>query len=217
MIFFWWIPGPRAVWIYRVVISLIWSYLTLFVIVGFFQYRVYNSTDFFFVRPLFTQLPLLLINPSFQRPTPYWCWISGSDAERIVGEYLWLWIAALLSILLYTLLFFRLRGNIQVDPLNWKRIHVRLHPDSYFQPTAVSREAMGVIWYPICHTILILPLSIVRWITFHPLGKNAPEIPFPFIAMANTIFTLSGVVSVVLIMFTRRNLLLLGPNRGVVN
>lgn len=84
------------------------------------------------------------------------------------------------------------------------------------KPTAASREAMAVIWYPISYTILVLPLSIVRWMTFHP-PKNIPDMPFVYTAAANTIFGLSGVVSVVLIMFTRPNLLLLGQNRGVVN
>jgi len=161
--------------------------------------------------------PPCLLSPCFQSPSPYWCWISGGDAERLVGEYAWLWVAACSSIFLYTVLFFRLRGNIQVDPRDWKRIHVRLHPDTPFQPTAATREAMAVIWYPICYTFLVLPLSIVRWMTFHPSGKGGSEPPFVFTAIAITVFALSGVVSVVLIMLTRRNLLLLGPNRGVVN
>jgi len=157
--------------------------------------------------------PCLLI-PSFQSPSPYWCWISGGDAERLVGEYAWLWLAGCSSGFLYTLLFFRLRGNIQVDPRDWKRIHVRLRPDSPVQSTTATREAMAVILYPICYIFLIIPLSIVRWMTFHPSGK---EPHFGLTAFAITVFALSGVVSVVLIMLTRRNLLLLGPNRGVVN
>ena len=76
---------------------------------------------------------------------------------------------------------------------------------------------MAVIWYPISYTILVLPLSIVRWMTFHPPEEKAPDTPFVFTAVAITIFGLSGVVSVVLVMSTRSNLLLLGPNRGVVN
>ena len=66
------------------------------------------------------KLSLLPINSPFQAPVPYWCWISGGDLERIMGEYLWLGIGVLVSVVLYTLLFFRLRGNIQVDPQNWK-------------------------------------------------------------------------------------------------
>jgi hypothetical protein len=172
-------------------------------------------------------LPCLLITSS-QSPTPYWCWISGGfDAERIAGEYFWLWTAALSSIFLYTLLFFRLRGNIQVDPQNWKRIRIRLHPHSLpdefsflnapAPSTAAGREAMAMIWYPICYTVLVLPLSIARWCAFHPPKTKPDEMPFAVTAVVIAMFGLSGVVNVVLIMLTRRNLLLFGQRRGVVN
>ena len=164
--------------------------------------------------PLPTSLP-------FQSPTPYWCWIGGAfDAERIAGEYFWLWTAALSSIFFYTLLFFRLRGNIQVDPQDWKRIRVRLHPSSHVLDapfTGTCREAMAMIWYPICYTILVLPLSIVRWRTFRAPGQQQLQTPFAVTAVVITIFGLSGVVNVVLIMLTRRNLLLFGQRRGVVS
>jgi hypothetical protein len=151
----------------------------------------------------------------FQSPVPYWCWIIGGDLERIMGEYLWLGIAALSSIVFYTLLFFLLRGNIQVDPQNWKHIHVQLHRDSHTKPTVASREVMGVvIWYPICYSIVVVPLFVVRWITFHP--PSGFDMPFIATALVITLFGFSGVVSVVLILLTRRDLLLLGPSRGVV-
>jgi hypothetical protein len=159
--------------------------------------------------------PLLPINSLFQSPTPYWCWISGGDAERIMGEYLWLIIAALSSIVLYTLLFFRLRGNIQVDPHNWKDIHIQPRQDSHTQPTVASRQAMGVvIWYPICYSIVVVPLTVVRWMYFHP--PRGHVMPFPATAAVIILFGFSGAVSVVLVLLTRRDLLLLGPSRGVV-
>jgi hypothetical protein len=54
VVFFRWIPSPRSVWIYRVVIALIWSYPTLFVIIGSFTHRAHNAIepDVLFVRPL---------------------------------------------------------------------------------------------------------------------------------------------------------------------
>jgi len=153
--------------------------------------------------------------PSFQSPVPYWCWISAGDVEQIFGEYFWLWIAMASSATLYTLLFFRLRGNIQVDPQNWKRIRVKLHPDSHMQPSAASREAMAMIWYPICYTILVIPLSFMRWVALRHPEHSESELGFAVFAI--TTFALSGLVNVVLILLTRRNLLLLGPNRGIVN
>jgi len=36
-----------------------------------------------------------LLIPSLKSPSPYWCWISGSNTDQIVGEYLWLWLVML--------------------------------------------------------------------------------------------------------------------------
>lgn len=195
------------------------------------MHRGNNPADprVFFVRPfLSTNLHLFSLVSPFQSPTPYWCWIGGGfDVERILGEYLWLWTAALSSIFFYTLLFFRLRGNIHVDPQDWKRIRVRLQPSSHFHfdtpsfldvPSAAAyREAMTMIWYPICYTILVLPLSIVRWRTFRTPANLNLQTPFAVTAVVVTIFGLSGVANVVLITLTRRNLLLFGQRRGVVS
>jgi hypothetical protein len=74
-----------------------------------------------------------------------------------------------------------------------------------------------MIWYPICYTILVLPLSIVRWRTFRPPEHQKLQTPFAVTAVVVTIFGLSGVVNVALIMLTRRNLLLFGQRRGVVS
>ena len=136
-----------------------------------------------------------------------------------MAEYLWIFIALLTSIVLYALLFFRLRGNIHVDPQNWKHIRVQLRRDSHTKPSVVGREAMSVvIWYPICYSIIVLPLVVVRWMTFvPPKGRTASDINFATSIMAITFFGFSGVVSVILILLTRRDLLLLGPSRGVVN
>ena len=122
----------------------------------------------------------------------------------------------LASIVLYTLLFFRLRGNIHVDPQNWKRIRIRLHRDPHTKPSLAGREAMGVvIWYPICYSITVVPMIVVRWLSFHPI--IGVPIPFEVTAFVITLFGFSGVFSVMLILLTRRDLLLLGSSRGLVN
>lgn len=62
-------------------------------------------------------------------PIPrFWCWIGPHYLlERIFGEYFWLWFAAFVNILLYPFLYFTLRGNIDVDPTNWRRVSASLH------------------------------------------------------------------------------------------
>jgi hypothetical protein len=74
-----------------------------------------------------------------------------------------------------------------------------------------------MIWYPICYTILVLPLSIVRWRTFRSPAHLKLQTPFAVTAVVVTIFGLSGVVNVALVTLTRRNLLLFGQRRGVVS
>jgi len=45
-------------------------------------------------------------------PTPYWCWVGHQHlASQLAGEYLWLWIAGLASIVLYVPLYFIVRSG----------------------------------------------------------------------------------------------------------
>lgn len=110
-VFFRWQPSrwPRL-WI--VVITFIWTFILLFVVLGYAVHKSqYSKPDG---------------NPYFA-PTPFWCWISSKYMiERIFGEYFWLWSSAVLNIILYPFLFFTLRGNIDVDPGNWRRVSLSL-------------------------------------------------------------------------------------------
>ena len=221
VIFFRWSPSPRSSWIWKVGISFIWLYVSIYAIAGYAAHHRENGPT----------------PDAFYTPTPYWCWISNDfNAERITAEYLWLWFAAFSSIILYTFLFFRVRGNITVDPHDWRRVRFKWKRwqagddgggDGYFDGPGrgarggeagktAAREAMSMIWYPLTYTVLVLPLSIVRWSTFRPIGQAEPHVPFPLTSVVVTVFGLSGIANVVLILFTRKNLLLFGQ-RGVVN
>jgi hypothetical protein len=112
VLFFGWIPGPRASWIWKIYIGFIWLYVSLFALIAYGKYHHASNSD-------------ATMNDFFA-PTPYWCWISsGFNPERIAGEYFWLWLAAFSSIALYMLLYFRVRGNIRVDPLKWWRVGLK--------------------------------------------------------------------------------------------
>jgi len=40
------------------------------------------------------------LDKNYEAPTPYWCWVGPKyKMERLAGEYLWLWIALLASVL----------------------------------------------------------------------------------------------------------------------
>ncbi|KAG9120676.1 hypothetical protein FRC07_003755 [Ceratobasidium sp. 392] len=171
-------------------------------------------------------------NDSFYAPTPYWCWISQNYTdERLAGEYVWLWFAGFGNLLLYIPLFFILRGNIVWDEdegwrsLTWKRLSLRSYRsrDGLVGPndteSALSRKDNSgnpkqFLWYPFAYTIVVLPMSIVRWITFNDKGEPSPAASTAT-AVAVSIFNLSGVINVILILATRTNVLLFG-SRGVI-
>lgn len=56
------------------------------------------------------------------------CWISADIVPRLLGQYIWLWLTSFVSVILYLLLFFSLRGNVTVDPDKWWRIKFHKAP-----------------------------------------------------------------------------------------
>jgi hypothetical protein len=68
------------------------------------------------------------------------CWVGAKYLpERILGEYVWLWFTGLSSVVLYILLYFCIRGNIEVDNHKWWRIHFRRR--RLAAPSAVAKDA----------------------------------------------------------------------------
>ncbi|KAG8857234.1 hypothetical protein FRB96_005909 [Tulasnella sp. 330] len=221
-VFFRWHPArqPRL-WMF--VVALIWMYSGFFVILGYTLHtgrRKVNGTPYF-------------------GPTPFWCWIGPSYLwERIFGEYFWLWFCALVNVVAYPFLFFTLRGNIEVDPTNWRRIRFRrrggdgifgqvISPGRTSRPISKdeesvrilkmrNKEAMKMFWYPLSYTILVLPLSITRWSTFRSKDQSATPVKDMSIVTTSAVlfvFGLSGLVNVLLFLFTRPNLLLFNIRR----
>jgi hypothetical protein len=62
--------------------------------------------------------------------------------------------------------------------------------------------------YPFVYSILVIPLSVVRWISFHQLAKGALHVPSAATLSVEVLFTLIGFVDVVLFFKTRRGILL---------
>jgi len=157
-------------------------------------------------------------NNEFYEPTPFWCWIGSQfTSARIIGQYGWLWLAAFVSLILYIPLYFRLRGNILVDPERWWRIRFR----KLSSPIEVTKgelpplppssdataQALNMLMYPACYMILVLPLSLTRWIGY-ALEVQGKELPFALAIIGLAVYGLSGIVNVALFMLTRPNLLL---------
>lgn len=134
----------------------------------------------------------------------YWCWITAEyDMARVSVDYLILFLSSFFSFILYSLVFFRLRGNIVVtgwhvrfrllekDESGWRG---RQHADSH-----ALRIAKQMILHPVAYTILFLPIAVLRLCEW-----TGRPVSFPVMMLCDSIFLLSGVVDVVLFCTIRR-------------
>ncbi|KAI9064117.1 hypothetical protein FKP32DRAFT_1591529 [Trametes sanguinea] len=132
----------------------------------------------------------------------YWCWIQDEyPSERITLDYMIMFISALLSFIMYTLVFFRLRGNVLLHGwrLSFRFRRGPTEPASKSVDTHAMNVAKGMLLYPVAYTILLLPIAISRFSEW--MGH---EVPFAVTIVCDAIFLLSGLVNVVLFLTTRR-------------
>jgi len=147
----------------------------------------------------------------FYGNTKYWCWITSAyTGERIGTEYLWLWIAAFVDIVLYVLLALVVKGFIVINgckiriPANEERVRQSWTSRRSSGKDVTSTVAIGLLFYPVVYTITVIPFAVVRWILFsNPDG----DVPFAATAFATMLFGLSGLFNVILYGFTRPGLL----------
>jgi len=142
----------------------------------------------------------------------YWCWISPAyPTERLTTEYLFMFISAGLSLILYLLVFFRLRGNITISAAY--KVHFHQRPQTRFSRTIdgayimtddrhVESDLMvvarGMLRHPIAYIILVLPLAATRFSAF-----SGTSVPFPVIVLSASVFVLTGFINAVLFCTTR--------------
>ncbi|KAH9025443.1 hypothetical protein EDB85DRAFT_2075039 [Lactarius pseudohatsudake] len=133
------------------------------------------------------------IHKNLETPTPYWCWIGPEyGAERLAGEYIWLWIALFASVIMYIPLYFWMKGRLSVHPDKWYKF--RLHAAHEF------------LSYPLAYSFVVLPVSIARWLVFS--NKKVPSAAAFF---AVSMFNLSGAINVLIFLMVRPGLLLFPP------
>ncbi|KAF9647845.1 hypothetical protein BDM02DRAFT_3079599, partial [Thelephora ganbajun] len=139
----------------------------------------------------------------------YWCWITDEyQSERITMAYMIMFLSAVLSFILYTLVFLRMRGNIVVSGFyirfrlakneNWRG---RLFAQSY--ALKIARQMLLYVAY----TIVILPMAVARFCEL-----SGRSVPFTVMIFSDVVFLLSGMVNVLLFCATRRIL----PDQSVV-
>ncbi|KAJ7033369.1 hypothetical protein C8F04DRAFT_623175 [Mycena alexandri] len=168
----------------------------------------------------------------FESPTPYWCWLGQRFLGfRLAGEYVWFWINLAAAITAYLILFLWERGNITISDTVWWRFSMHRSStgtDATGTDTAgtettgtdaaerVQRQrAYTKIAYPVCYCVLLIPLSVARWIGFvQERGGRMDSIPSAATFGVISLYGLSGASNVVLLLSTKPNSMLFGGWQG---
>ncbi|KAI9065656.1 hypothetical protein FKP32DRAFT_1590444 [Trametes sanguinea] len=139
-------------------------------------------------------------------PTGYWCWITeGYPHEQFYLEYFFEFLSAGLSFVLYIAVLLRVRGNLVRTSGKW---HLRFVPHGERWVLAIRRDAVDgymmrvasrIVWYPVAYAILLLPVTITRFVAF-----SGHAVPFRATIFADFVFNLQGVVNVALLLATNR-------------
>ncbi|KAJ7320898.1 hypothetical protein DFH08DRAFT_789112 [Mycena albidolilacea] len=205
----WWRAGLSATRLATFLVALVWLFVALLAGIG----NAVHKDDL------------------YESPTPYWCWIGQTFLGlRLGGEYVWFWLTLLVSSLAYLTLFLWARGHISPSDTAWWRfaVHRRLNPHPSFTSNSNSKSApddtdttlparkaaYAMIAYPASYCLLVLPLSIVRWIGF---TRPDPHHGMPSAATFAVIslYGLSGAMNVALLLYTRPNSPLFGKDECV--
>ncbi|KAJ7188924.1 hypothetical protein C8R46DRAFT_878372 [Mycena filopes] len=195
----WFRSGSTA--LATVLVILVWLFVVLIIAIGNATHRGTHSL--------------------FESPVPYWCWIGrqGFLGYRLAGEYIWFWITLAVSILVYITLFLWARGNLTISDTVWWRFSVhRRDPSAEVGAAerARRRRSYAMIAYPACYCLLLIPLSVVRWIGFaQEHGGRPNRIPSAATFAVISIYGLSGASNVVLLLSTKPNSMLFGDGRVV--
>ncbi|KZV92497.1 hypothetical protein EXIGLDRAFT_73175 [Exidia glandulosa HHB12029] len=178
-------------WIPISVVCAIWTY---FLVHAGISMSLHHSQT----RPLFT-------------PTPYWCWISAwYPRERLTAAYMWYWMTAACTSVIYIVLFFYIRS---VDVASkrfwtWGREQKRSHPVERTGRNLLSTQSKKMLIYPAVYVAVILPQSLIRWMT----SGGVTVAPF-WVFLAQCIFSLGGVCDALLLIFTRPRVLGFAPSQ----
>ncbi|KAH7339638.1 hypothetical protein B0J17DRAFT_656082 [Rhizoctonia solani] len=138
--------------------------------------------------------------------TGYWCWITKDySIERLCLEYLFMFVSAGISVIVYTMVFFRLRGNLIAEGYRIKILSVNssrawnLEAGRAVMESNTMTVAWQLMWYPVSYTFTILPIAASRWAEF-----SGATVPFGAKMFASFVFMLSGFINVLLFVATRR-------------
>ncbi|EJC99093.1 uncharacterized protein FOMMEDRAFT_148710 [Fomitiporia mediterranea MF3/22] len=230
VIFFHWSP-PRTRIIALSTLLGIWAFLILLVVIP--------AVSVSPLEPFFTPAPVWcfvgLAHIAFRAVTYVFAWVAvlGSSIVygllflRLRGALLGTWEGGGLCGSLSTLMRWSRccrSGNFHSDSNGDRRASQGRHgpgtslenSESEARLALPLREAHKMLWYPLCYIIIILPLSATRWTSFASHFSDSKidhDVPFGLTAAAASLFKLGGLVDVLLIFFTRPNILSFGPTQ----
>ncbi|KAI9438712.1 hypothetical protein H4582DRAFT_192953 [Lactarius indigo] len=135
----------------------------------------------------------------FYGPAGHWCWIQHEySVQRVAADYAFRWATAIFNIAIYAVVFLYLRGHITTS--GWK-MRVSRKPEAV-NILGPSKQAYGLLFYPLVYVFNVLPLSAVRYrISAHH------NVPFGVIVFSDVVYLSSGLLNVLLFSITRPFLL----------
>ncbi|KAG8934385.1 hypothetical protein FRC01_003342 [Tulasnella sp. 417] len=131
-----------------------------------------------------------------------WCWITEEYTGSKLGlEYFWMFFSAIISFILYTLVFLRLRGNIVLSgrSIRFQSTSKPRSPGHEATESYSLRIARRMLWCPVIYTAVVLPVAVCRWIEF-----GGGDVPIAATFVTDGIFLLSGAVNVALFVIARQ-------------
>ncbi|OAX44174.1 hypothetical protein K503DRAFT_679309 [Rhizopogon vinicolor AM-OR11-026] len=144
----------------------------------------------------------------FYGPTGHWCWIERNNFDRIGLQYLWMWVAAFLTVVVYIFLALVVKHIIIIDGyrIRWTTAESRSTSSSDFsdpQPQRIEGAiALRMLFYPAVYIITVLPITAARFTEF-----KTDNVPWAVTAWAETLLILSGFFNTILYTLTRPKLL----------
>jgi len=156
--------------------------------------------------------------------TGFWCWIGNNyRTEKIVFEYMWMWLAAFIMLIIYGITALVMRGILTIGDesqrngrwrLGWswsgrKRTRQAFLDDENEEKEMRQAKAIAnlMLFYPAVYIICVFPVSLARWLDFS--GTNVPPAATIF---AGFMFSLSGLLNAILYAITRPDLVRGSPN-----
>jgi len=127
-----------------------------------------------------------------------WCWIAANyTVERIVLDYMVAFISAILAFILYSLVFLKLRGIVRRRASS--TITTPADKERTLNENYEHRLARQMLLFPIAYTIMIVPLTLCRFIAW-----AGHDVSFGFSVFSDFTYLLGGLVHVIIFACTGR-------------